>query len=646
MDYMLVGEEDVLRAIEETCRLFAVDKDRVYLAGSSMGGTGCWQLATRYPDRFAGIVAGCGNTDVQVWRERWLWRIPADSPQAGVREFLRDDTSSVGRVVNLWNVPVVSLHGEEDKINNRAHADRMIAALKAVKHPNWRFHLLPLVGHGFAIDHEKALAGCKRNSRPERVRYTTAWLRYPGTDWLRIVGLQRRLCQASVDGKADPRTGTVEVTTQNVARLEIVTRKLPLMDGPVRLKLDGQTVPFELFPESEAAPVYARSEEGVWAPALPIVPDVFPPAKNSTIEGPVEHVFLSRFLLVTPDSEGPTAESARCAADDFSQLWQHRYVVPCRMARADEVEPDEIQRSNLVLFGLPEDNSLLARILPKLPVKYEPDGFEIGGKKYGGPNAGLKLCYPNPLAPHRYVALMSGLTPDSYVDMHRRLGNWFDWIVYDFRSHFDFAVFDDLTTGRHPESMPVWGFFGENWELRSDLLFTGVPEYREGRLPRKLPTVDLTELRDAGTELQQELYLDELKPLKIKFPKEYLERNRTLEGKPLMLLGRHFERGLCCRFPCTLTFPCDGYTRLTATAGIEWDGVSELSPDRVESEEVTVRVVADNALIYQATEQTYRDEPLKIDVELNGARQVRLSVSGGRVWLNGSFVWADAYLER
>ncbi len=38
-----------------------VDKDRIYLTGLSMGGTGTWMLAMADPDRFAAIVPVCGS---------------------------------------------------------------------------------------------------------------------------------------------------------------------------------------------------------------------------------------------------------------------------------------------------------------------------------------------------------------------------------------------------------------------------------------------------------------------------------------------------------------------------------------------------------------------------------------------------------
>jgi len=294
MDYMFVGEGDVFRVIEEACRLFSVDENRIYLAGSSMGGTGSWHLATHFPDRFGGVAACCGNTDVQVWRDRWQWRTPENSPQAEIRDFLRDDTSSATWAANLRNVPIVALHGEEDQINNRAHADQMIAALKDQEHPNWRFILLPLVQHGFSVDFEKAFASFKRNPHPERVVYATSWLRYSGSDWLRIEGFQRRLRRATVDGEADPRTGTVKVVTGNVNRLAIAADDLPPMNEPVRLTLDGQALPFDSPTDPGVLSIYARGEDGRWSPASPGTPftscrttSMSPPSSRPTVRRPM-----------------------------------------------------------------------------------------------------------------------------------------------------------------------------------------------------------------------------------------------------------------------------------------------------------------------------------------------------------------------
>lgn len=72
-----LNEADALNALlDEVSATYAVDTDRIYLTGLSMGGYGTWYLATKYPERFAAIVPiasggdpekACALKDVPVW---------------------------------------------------------------------------------------------------------------------------------------------------------------------------------------------------------------------------------------------------------------------------------------------------------------------------------------------------------------------------------------------------------------------------------------------------------------------------------------------------------------------------------------------------------------------------------------------------
>ncbi len=53
--------ESLLALLDELCETLPVDKDRVYLTGLSMGGTGTLMLAMADPDRFACAVPVCGS---------------------------------------------------------------------------------------------------------------------------------------------------------------------------------------------------------------------------------------------------------------------------------------------------------------------------------------------------------------------------------------------------------------------------------------------------------------------------------------------------------------------------------------------------------------------------------------------------------
>lgn len=62
MDSWWSAEVDAVDAlIDEVVATYAVDPDRIYLTGLSMGGYGTWHLATAYPDRFAAVVPICAG---------------------------------------------------------------------------------------------------------------------------------------------------------------------------------------------------------------------------------------------------------------------------------------------------------------------------------------------------------------------------------------------------------------------------------------------------------------------------------------------------------------------------------------------------------------------------------------------------------
>ncbi|MGW3178889.1 carboxylesterase family protein [Kitasatospora sp. NPDC001119] len=111
-----VAELSSLAALlAEVEREVRIDPDRRYVTGLSMGGTGSWALAARYPRRFAAAVPVCGS---------WL------------RE----------SAPRLTAVPVWTFHGEEDEVIPVSHTERLVDELRALGGPV-RFTRYPGVGH-------------------------------------------------------------------------------------------------------------------------------------------------------------------------------------------------------------------------------------------------------------------------------------------------------------------------------------------------------------------------------------------------------------------------------------------------------------------------------------------------------------------
>jgi predicted peptidase len=68
-EYRALSERDVLNVLEIVRREYAIDSDRIYLMGHSMGGFGTWWLGQKYADTWAAIAPMSGvlpNVDYQL----------------------------------------------------------------------------------------------------------------------------------------------------------------------------------------------------------------------------------------------------------------------------------------------------------------------------------------------------------------------------------------------------------------------------------------------------------------------------------------------------------------------------------------------------------------------------------------------------
>jgi len=88
--------------IDQIITNYPVDDKRIYLTGLSMGGYGTWDLAIKYPHKFAAIAPICGGSDVHAW-----------------------DAS-----MHLTDMPIWAFHGAMDEVVPVERTTRILQALK------------------------------------------------------------------------------------------------------------------------------------------------------------------------------------------------------------------------------------------------------------------------------------------------------------------------------------------------------------------------------------------------------------------------------------------------------------------------------------------------------------------------------------
>ena len=118
------ANEELLALLDEITSKYAVDSNRVYLTGLSMGGYGTWNLGLAYPEKFAALAPICGGADLinAILSSR-------EKPQA------------------LKTLGVWSFHGEKDPVVPVEESRRMVEALKKIGVPDVKLTIYPEAGH-------------------------------------------------------------------------------------------------------------------------------------------------------------------------------------------------------------------------------------------------------------------------------------------------------------------------------------------------------------------------------------------------------------------------------------------------------------------------------------------------------------------
>ena len=119
----------------------------------------------------------------------------------------------------------------------------------------------------------------------------------------------------------------------------------------------------------------------------------------------------------------------------------------------------DVASRNLVLWGDPGSNSILGRLVDRLPIQWSREAIVIGNNSYSADQYVAVLIYPNPLNPRKYIVLNSGFTfrEYDYLNNARQTPKLPDWAIIDI---------SQPVTARAPGRIAAAGFFGERWEVK------------------------------------------------------------------------------------------------------------------------------------------------------------------------------------
>jgi predicted peptidase len=130
-------QAQALAALDQSFKEFHGDRERVYLTGLSMGGYGTWDLAVRYPKRFAAYIVICGGIRGP---ERW----PELHSSLIDDHRISDPYAETAR--RIGKTPVWIFHGADDPTIPVEESRKMADALRAAG-GNVQYTEYPGVGH-------------------------------------------------------------------------------------------------------------------------------------------------------------------------------------------------------------------------------------------------------------------------------------------------------------------------------------------------------------------------------------------------------------------------------------------------------------------------------------------------------------------
>ena len=188
--------------------------------------------------------------------------------------------------------------------------------------------------------------------------------------------------------------------------------------------------------------------------------------KKHGLQGPIDDAFMDSFIFVQPSGSCRSEavdQWAKAELDHAVTHWRQQMRGDAVVKRDTDVTEADIASSNLVLWGDSQANSVLAKIIDKLPIRWSADRIVVGDRSFDGGHHGLVAIYPNPLSPEKYVVLNSSFTyrEYDYLNNARQVPKLPDWAIVDVRTP---------PNSRFPGRIVDADFFNEQWQLKPPTL--------------------------------------------------------------------------------------------------------------------------------------------------------------------------------
>lgn len=465
--YRWAGETDVFEAIEDVCRRYTIDRDRIVLRGMSMGASGTWHLGLKHPDRFVALGPYCGYVDTHRFSETPLPSFVKVGPLPEHQERGLHMLDSIDYAANAGAVPAIACMGEKD-----VFFDAHVIMAEAMRREGLTMVNLISPGTGHVIDPITHAEQMRRiaeyadrglNHTPPEIRFVTWTLKYSRCHWLQLLGLKEHYARAEISARLQGEQIEIE-EPQNVERFAILTAHLPAFPKKLRVGATELDVnPLKKGESRESIVVARRDAEWMIVNTATKKRTI---GKYPGLQGPIDDAFVSPFVCVRGTGRAWNRDVdayAKASLDRFAEEWRHYFRGELPIKDDTDITNTDLQTRNLILFGDPGSNLWMARALPHLPISWTKESLRVGdtGHRSADHLPALIMANPLPGGANRYLVLNSGHTfreADLAKLNYLLFPRWGDWAVLQ------------IEPNRGPASAAAervirTGYFNEEWKL-------------------------------------------------------------------------------------------------------------------------------------------------------------------------------------
>jgi pimeloyl-ACP methyl ester carboxylesterase len=438
---------DVFEALDAVRSEYNVDSNRLVVVGFSMGGASTWHFATHHSGLWCAAAPGAGFAETfefskisqaketPPWWEQKLWRWYDATVYAG----------------NLFNCPTIAYSGEIDGQKQAADIMARYMAAEGLQ----LVHLIgPQTAHKYHPQTREEIAARLdklvekgRDPMPAEIHLTTYTLQYPRVGWVEVEGLRQHWERADVRARIE-KPGLISVRTTNVTALKL------LIDPPSEIDIDGEDL---VLPKNlrsmEVGLIRSGTQWRLGQPQEHL-------RKRQGLTGPIDDAFMSPFLFVRPTGKPFNEKIGQWTKEEFDyavKMWRNVFRGDAPVKDDKDITREDIESRNLIIWGDPSSNQLLARTMRGLPIEWKAQTLALGWKKFDATHHVPILIFPNPQRPDHYIVLNSGVDfrADAYGSNARQTPKLPDYAIVDINTP---------AGPRWPGNIVEAGFFGEYWE--------------------------------------------------------------------------------------------------------------------------------------------------------------------------------------